>query len=108
MKQPRNIRFIEIERAFRVDEASYWFGAKWCPAVDRKADGSYLIRIVSRASRSGNSSHIGFDYFYLDADGLITTAPRGFARDYKPGRVVDIAEVVDRFAAPQPGARRIA
>lgn len=107
-REPRSIPFAVIEREFRLDDASYWFGATWCPAVHHRKEGGYGIRIVTRASQSGRSTHIGFDYFYLDADGLITTAPRGFAKEYKPGRVVDIAQAVERFSAPQPGARRIA
>ncbi len=107
-REPRAIPFVEIEREFRLDDASYWFGTQWCPAVADRKEGGYLIRIVARVSQSGSNAHIGFDYFYLDADGLITTAPRGYARDYKPGQVIDIDAAVQRFATPQPGARRIA
>ena len=48
-----------------------------------------------------------FDYFDLDDEGVITVAPRGYARDYKPGRVVDIAAEADRYAVPDPAAARI-
>lgn len=106
-REPRSITLAEIEQRFPLDQASYWFGEKWCPAVRRRKEG-YGIRVVAKATQSGPNAYIGFDYFYLDDEGLITTAPRGFARDYKPGRVVDIEAAVELFATPAPGARRIA
>jgi hypothetical protein len=105
-KEPRSVMFAEIERRFQLGGASYWFGDRWCPAVHRSDDG-FGIRVVKSLTRSGIGSNFTFDYFYLDGDGLITTAPRGFARDYKPGRVVDIAAAVERFATPQADATRI-
>jgi hypothetical protein len=107
-REPRSITLAEIEQRFLLDGASYWFGETWCPAVHHRKEGGYGIRVVATASQSGPNAYVGFDYFYLDTDGLITTAPRGFARDYKPGRVVDIAAAVERFAVPRQGARRIA
>jgi hypothetical protein len=106
-REPRSITLAEIEQRFPLDQASYWFGEKWCPAVHRR-QGGFAIRVVTRDSQSGSSLTTIFDYFYLDADGLITTAPRGFARDYKPGRVADIESAVERFALPSLEARRIA
>jgi hypothetical protein len=105
-RKPRAITIDEIERYFRLADASYWFGDKWCPAVHERKDGGYAIRVHTSERRSGNS--LNFDYFYLDADGVITTAPRGFARDFKPGQVADIQTAVARFATPDPNARRIA
>jgi hypothetical protein len=107
-RQPRAITIAEIERYFRLAEASYWFGDKWCPAVHERKDGGYAIRVQTSERRSGSNLSTNFDYFYLDADGVITTAPRGFARDFKPGRVADIQAAVERFATPDPKARRIA
>jgi hypothetical protein len=107
-REPRTVTIAEIEREFMLEEASYWFGETWCPAVHRADDGGYSIRVLAGVSQSGRTATLAFDYFHLDTDGLITAAPYGYARDYKPGRVVDIASAVDRFAEPQPAVRRIA
>lgn len=42
-REPREITLAEIEQQFEL--ASYWFGAKWCPAVDKTAFG-YRIRVL--------------------------------------------------------------
>lgn len=101
-RKPRQISVDEINRWFPLDRASYWFGEKWCPAVDRKGSG-YQIRVVTQ----DDTATTKYDYFQLDAAGVIITAPRGYAKDFKPGQVFDIAAAVDRFAAPRQDAPRI-
>lgn len=105
-REPRAITLAEIEARFPLDAASYWFGDRWSPAVSRRV-GGFSIRVVKSSTFYGRNVSTNFDYFLLDDNGLITTAPRGFARDYKPGRVVDIAAAVERFATPQADAMRI-
>lgn len=99
-REPRAITIAEIEQRFEL--ASYWFGEKWCPAVHRNGEG-YGIRVVQSRTTNTVGRQVTYDYFALDADGLITTAPRGYAKEYKPGRVVDIAAAVERFATPERG-----
>jgi hypothetical protein len=106
-REPRAITLSDIKDDFLVDEASYWFGNKWCPSVRRRDEGGYAIRVVKSMTVSGSRKSFTFDYFYLDNDGLITVAPRGYARDYKPGRVVDIEAAVEQYATPRPDAQRI-
>jgi hypothetical protein len=106
-REPRKITVAEIANRFDVDGASYWWGDRWKPAVHRRDGGGYGIRFVKTHTVYNTGSTTTFDYFELDDDGLITTAPRGFARDYKPGRVVDIAEAAERYAVPDPDATRI-
>lgn len=103
-RQPRDITLAEIEQSFEL--ASYWFGEKWCPAVHRTSRG-YGIRFLKALVVSGDNQHMSFDYFELDADGVVTTAPRGYAKVFKPGRVVDIEAIAARYEAPQADARRI-
>ena len=103
-REPREFTVADIEREFRL--ASYWFGEKWCPAVHRKA-GGYAIRFLKSESLSLGHRSVTYDYFELDADGTITTAPRGYARDYKPGRVTDIAEAAEAFATTDRDAERV-
>jgi hypothetical protein len=106
-REPREITLAEIGYDFDIAGASYWWGARWCPAVFRRDHGGYAIRYVKTQTVSGDDVRTTFDYFELDADGLITVAPRGFAREYKPGRVVDIAAQAERYATPDPDAARI-
>jgi hypothetical protein len=105
-REPRAITVAELEREFQL--ASYWWGEKFCPAVHEKSHGNgYGIRVVRSVTVSGQNRSYTYDYFELDADGTITTAPRGHAKDYKPGRVGDIAEAAERYATPDPKARRV-
>ena len=102
-------KFTVAEIAQRFELASYWFGERWCPAVHKHRDGNgYGIRFIKSVTFSGANQSYTFDYFELDNDGVITTAPRGYAKEYKPGVVVDIAEALEQFATPDPNARRIA
>lgn len=41
-----------------------------------------------------------FDFFRFDDDGTITEAPRGYAREYRPGRVPveELDAAVARYA----------
>lgn len=103
-KTPRDIKLSEIEASFELE--SYWWGQKWCPAVHRKDSGGYGIRIVRSRTLLGDNENVTYDFFELDAEGLVTIAPRGHAKEFKPGRVVDIDAAADRFAKPDATARR--
>jgi hypothetical protein len=109
MSRPkREVRtFTVADIAARFELASYWFGAKWFPAVHRpNGREGYGIRIVRSSTTYSTGDRTTYDYFELDADGVISTAPRGYAKDYKPGRVTDIAAVADEQVTPDPDARR--
>lgn len=111
MSRPKRAEraFTVAQIAERFELASYWFGAKWCPAVHRtEGRQGYGIRIAASVTTTNDRAHYRYDYFELDPDGVITTAPRGHAKDYKPGRVVDIAAVADEQATPDRDARRFA
>jgi hypothetical protein len=96
----------EIEQMFTLQ--GYWWGTKWCPAVARREEGGYAIRVVKSVSISGSSESVSYDYFHLDEDGTVTSAPHGYARVFKPGLVVDVAQALERYADAPAGARRIA
>lgn len=107
-KPVMTIPFGRIERSF--DLASYWLGAKWCPAVDRKskaAGSGYTIRVFKSETRNGANVTITYDYFELGSDGTVLVAPRGYARDFKPGRITGLDEALTRYTKPAPDARRI-
>jgi hypothetical protein len=87
----RLIPFEQIERQFTL--AAYGPGR---PAVSESRSGGYWIRVVMSDRVGGNSSTFG--YFRLDADGTVTEAPRGYARDYRPGRITGLADAVAKYA----------
>lgn len=103
-REPRAITVAEIEQQFEL--ASYWFGDKWCPAVHRTGHG-YGIRVLKSETLSLGHRQVTYDYFELDRDGVVDTAPRGFAKDWKPGRVIDIEAAAERFATPDREAGRV-
>jgi hypothetical protein len=104
-RQPRVVTIPEIKQTFEL--ASYWWGEKWCPAVHAKDSGGYGIRVLKSVTIRGTSKNVTYDYFELDAAGVITIAPHGYAKDFKPGQVADIATWVERMATPDPDAERI-
>ncbi len=72
-------------------------GTTWCPAVHRHDDG-FAVRV--HHPRSTPEDWI-FEYFEMDATGLITSAPRGHAKAYRPGRVLDVAAVAEASLTPE-------
>lgn len=103
-REPRRITVAEIEQQFEL--ASYWFGEKWCPAVHETSRG-YGIRVLRSQTIRLSGQTVSYDYFEIDPDGTITTAPRGHAKDWRPGVVTDIEAAVERYATPQADALRL-
>lgn len=103
-REPRAFTVADI--AARFEMASYWFGEKWCPAVWRTSTG-YAIRILKSQTVTSTGQQLTYDSFDLDEDGVITAAPRGWAKEYKPGRVTDIADAVQQWAEPRHDAMRL-
>jgi hypothetical protein len=100
---PFTIRFERIEDRFEL--ISYrWFDGSLKPAVIRKDDGTYQIRVLT--SRTAKTDRYG--YFETDADGLITAAPRGHAKDYKGGRITGLDDAVAKYAADDQSIPRFA
>jgi hypothetical protein len=91
-----------IEDEFEL--VSYrWFDGKWCPAVYGGTVG-YGIRVLMsrRTSNLGRDTQESYDYFELDADGVITKSPRGYAKAYNRLRVRDIDDAVTKYAQEDP------
>lgn len=88
----RVIPFEEIEQRFRL--VPLRLGLAVYPAVVRQPLG-YSIRVLTGRGFITE----GYDYFKLDAEGNITEAPRGHARDYCPGRipVEELEAAVQRY-----------
>jgi len=99
--EPITISTESLEADFEF--ISYrWFNGKWCPAVSEKDDGAYQIRVLMGRTVRGADTTDRYDYFELDADGVITKSPRGYAKAYNKLRVRDIAEAVERYAVEDP------
>jgi hypothetical protein len=73
--------FAEIEQEFTL--APMTLGFTVYPAVSKRDTGGYSIRV--HAGTRGNTDN--FDYFYIDDDGTVDAAPRGYAKDFMPGRI---------------------
>lgn len=84
-KPARVIQFAEIEQRFELVPLRITHPPH--PAVSKRREGGYAIRVLKGETRSGTRATTTVDYFYLDAEGTIVEAPRGYARDYRPGRV---------------------
>ena len=68
------------------------------PAVFKKENGAYGIRIKTGESWRGNNVTENWDYFDLDEAGLITASPRGHAKRFnKKVRIIDIEKAVDEY-----------
>ena len=99
--EPITISLESIEADFEL--ISYrWFTGKWCPAVTRKDDNTYQIRVLMSRITRGADVTDKYDHFELDADGVIVRSPRGYARTYNKLRVRDIGDAVARFATEDP------
>jgi pyruvate dehydrogenase complex dehydrogenase (E1) component len=98
--EPLTYPFAFIERRFTP--ASYWFGTEWCPAVRRSEDNSYCIRVLGTYAKTGTSTSTSYDYFELDADGIVIAAPHGHAKQWKGVRVSGLDEAVAKYAVEVP------
>jgi hypothetical protein len=76
------------------DLASYSFLGAQSDSVKRQDDMSYYIRIIKSLGRSRNE----WEYFELDKTGLITSSPRGMAKEYnKKVRIIDMEKMVEEY-----------
>jgi hypothetical protein len=99
-KSARVIQFAEIEQRFRVVPLPPSMGTH--PAVGRDDHGGgYFARVLVSSTPGTYGGSFGkFAYFRFDAEGTITEAPRGYAKDYRPGRVPveELDAAVARYA----------
>lgn len=103
-KKVKEIPFANIEGEWQL--GSYFFGAQFCPAVRQDGNGDFSIRVVRSERRSGPDLTTWYDYFKLAADGTVLSAPRGYAKDYKPGRVTGLDDAVAKYSAPDRSTAR--
>jgi hypothetical protein len=96
-RTPRDVCIKDIERQFEL--ASYRLWGTWYPAVVRGSQG-YSIRVLIGYTGRPPNEIVKYDYFRMYSDGTIYTAPRGYAKDFKPGRipVPELEAAVERYA----------
>jgi hypothetical protein len=94
-REVREIPFSQIEQNFHLA------AVEESVAVGRisRPKGGYYIRVVMSMSTAGGDVTTKYGYFYLDADGTVISTPRGYAKDYKPGRVTGIEDARAKYAA---------
>lgn len=99
--EPRTVTLAEIRGRFTLVPLN--LGGRSHPAVAKDAQGRYSIRILKHLDYNASTGlrQEKFDYFYCDADGTITTAPRGHAKDFRPGRIdpAELDAVIARIEA---------
>ena len=96
MSEPAKIRFETIERQFDL-VGYWWFGGNWQAAVTKSDDG-YRIRVLMSRTVRGADVTDKYDYFEIDADGVVRKSPRGYARDFNKLRVTGLDEAVAKYA----------
>lgn len=84
-KTVREIPFVQIEDQFKV--VPLRLGLAMYPAVSFRAGEGYSIRVLKSETRSGANVSTTYDYLRTDAEGNVTEAPRGYAKEFKPGRI---------------------
>jgi len=81
------IPFTEIERQ--------WQPSPLDPFISRDGD-DYVINVLTYVSLV--PAEIRTDSFRVAADGTVLRAPRGFAKDYRPGRITGVDEALAKYA----------
>jgi len=89
-KQPvPEIPFEEIEQNWKPSPLSASF-------IERDGD-DYVINVLTYVGFSPPT--IKVDHFRTSADGTVLSAPRGYAKDYKPGRITGLEDALARHGA---------
>jgi hypothetical protein len=73
-----------------------WQPSPLDPFITRDGD-DYVINVLAFVSLV--PAEIRVDSFRVASDGTVLSAPRGYAREYKPGRITGMDEAVARYAA---------
>jgi len=97
-RTPVQIGFERIENRFQL-AGYYWFdGSYKAPVIEK--DGGYQIRVLARETTRGRNTTTKYDYFELDADGIIVSSPRGYAKEFNRKQVTGLTEAVAKYATP--------
>lgn len=87
----RRKRPVEVREIPFADIEQDWRPSPLDPFIERDGD-DYVINVLTYVSFSPAEIRTGS--FRLAPDGTIISAPRGYAKDYKPGRITGMDEAV--------------
>lgn len=99
-RKPAEVSFERIERTFRL--AGYYLGGNYKSPVFED-HGGYGIRVLARQTSTLRTTSTSYDYFEINADGIVTASPRGWASMFNRKRVTGLAEALEKYAAPDGG-----
>lgn len=80
--------------------ASYRVFGKWSPAVNKRENGTYSIRILVGRQESFRTGGVNesWGYFEVDPTGLIIESPRGMAKHFtKKVRIIDMEDFFELY-----------
>lgn len=63
--------------------------------VTSRDGGGFRVRVAVALKVTAFSSMTKFDAFICTATGEITSAPRGYAKNFRPGRITGLADAVE-------------
>lgn len=75
----------------------YSLGGTWCPAVFKKDRGGYGVRILLGVSISQRYLSSRYGYYDLDDGHVITRCPRGYTKQFKGAKVVDLLDAMKKW-----------
>jgi hypothetical protein len=84
-REPRTVHFEEIERNFMLRPMTAFNPP--LPPVVKSATGWRIRVLTSMSYNSVGEVTENYDYFEVDVDGSILSAPRGHAKEFRPGRI---------------------
>lgn len=96
-RKPAEVSFERIERTFRL--ASYYWGGAYKPPVFRSGAG-FGIRVLARQTSTLRTTSTSYDYFEINADGIVTASPRGWAKEFNRKQITGLAEALEKYATP--------
>ncbi len=92
----REISFDEFPYKHKISSIRV-FG-RFSSAVFKNENNTYGIRIKTGESWRGTNTSYEWDYFGIDSTGLITSSPRGLAKQFnKKVRIIDIEKQVEEY-----------
>lgn len=105
-RTPVQIAFNRIEDRFKL-AGYYWFDGSYKAPVTENENGGYQIRVLMGETTRGRDTTTKYDYFEIDADGVIVSSPRGYAKEFNKKQITGLTEAVAKYATPDADAPRL-
>jgi hypothetical protein len=85
-----------------------WLDGTFHPAVIKREDGTYRVRVETTSITRGSSTTAGYGYFFLDSEGVVTKSPHGRGRECNGIRVTGMDEAAKAHAGKKTRKKRTA